>query len=838
MNKTLFSIVALSVVALVSLFAANSQLTVTSAQTTEPDRLTRQNDDRNLASRIKRMTDRTGDGLVQRPTTRGTGVYMDLNDTFQNLMIARIDETGEPAAACVTSLDEANDFLGRDLETGEKIVSSRPQRTETANLAAKHGMSENEFEFYKKMIVDAAAQRVANPNTATINIVNGDGAGEGFNDPLVVSPEGGNTGTTRGQQRLNLFNFAAGIWGAFLDTSVQIDVNSQFNSLAPCSPSGGVLGSASATGITRDFGSAPLSGTWYHVALVNKLEGADQNGGSAEINARFNSDVDTGCLGGGSRFYYGLNNTTPSLRINLLVVLLHEMGHGLGFSSFMNGATGALNGGFPDVYTTNMFDRTTGKYWNAMTNAERVTSGINNTNVLWDGPNVKSASSFMAFGRDASGRVQLNTPSTFASGASISHFDTADTPNLLMEPNINIGIPLDLDLTKQEMRDIGWYRDTNADLVPDTITNVMPSGNTVTPGSTVAVTWTNNGGFSRNVTVELSTDGGVSFPTALATDIANTGTVNITVPATPTNSARVRVREAGFVDLIGMSSSTFTIGTRRPVADFDGDGKSDVSVWRSTDGNWYWINSANSTVSAFHFGSSGDVIVPGDYDGDGKTDFAVFRPSTGTWFISGTTAGFSGTQFGLSTDLPAQGDFDGDGKTDIGVFRPSIGTWYQLRSTIGFVAVQFGANGDKPVVGDYDGDGKADIAVFRPSDGNWYLSKSSDGFAVTHFGVATDKVVPGDYDGDGMTDVAVYRDGAPGSWYLMESTAGFVSTSFGTTNDVPVPGDFDGDGKTDTSVFRPASGTWFLLRSTSGFSANQFGVSTDKPVEASYVPTQ
>ncbi len=292
--------------------------------------------------------------------------------------------------------------------------------------------------------------------------------------------------------------------------------------------------------------------------------------------------------------------------------------------------------------------------------------------------------------------------------------------------------------------------------------------------------------------------------------------------------------EVGAFTLI-LTGPNVATGTK-VFADFDGDSRSDISVWRPLDGNWYVMNSSNSTFSSVHFGTSGDQIVPGDYDGDGKTDFAVFR--SGTWYVLASTAGFSSTQFGLPTDLPAQGDFDGDGKTDVVVFRPSNGTWYVHASTAGFSSTPFGTSGDKPAVGDYDGDGRSDIAVYRPSDGNWYQLRTTAGYAGVHFGISTDKVVPADYDGDGKTDLAVYRDGSPGNWYLMESTAGFVQVAFGTTGDIPVPGDFDGDGKADVSVFRPSDGTWYLQRSTSGFAAQQFGVGSDKPVEAFYVPTQ
>ena len=107
-----------------------------------------------------------------------------------------------------------------------------------------------------------------------------------------------------------------------------------------------------------------------------------------------------------------------------------------------------------------------------------------------------------------------------------------------------------------------------------------------------------------------------------------------------------------------------------------------------------------------------------DFDGDGKTDFSVYTPSSGVWSIEKSSNGTtSATHFGASADKIEAGDFDGDSKSDIAVWRPSDGVWYVLGSTRGFFAAQFGANGDVPVAGDYDADGKTDFAVFRPSNG-------------------------------------------------------------------------------------------------------------------------
>jgi hypothetical protein len=225
---------------------------------------------------------------------------------------------------------------------------------------------------------------------ATLIIINGNAAGVGFNDPTPAAPVGGNAGTSLGQQRLIAFQAAADKWGATLNSVVPITIFATFEPLT-CTATTAVLGSAGALEVFSDFPGAPLPGTWYSEALVNKLFGAQADPATPDIRARFNSRLGlfADCLPG-QPFYLGLDNNHGPL-IDLVTVLTHEFGHGLGFQTFTSGQTGANLAGQPSVWDHFMRDQTLGLRWVEMTNAQRAFSALNSRKLVWIGANVTAA---------------------------------------------------------------------------------------------------------------------------------------------------------------------------------------------------------------------------------------------------------------------------------------------------------------------------------------------------------------------------------------------------------------------------------------------------------------
>ena len=241
----------------------------------------------------------------------------------------------------------------------------------------------------------------------------------------------------------------------------------------------------------------------------------------------------------------------------------------------------------------------------------------------------------------------------------------------------------------------------------------------------------------------------------------------------------------------------------RPMADFSGDGRAEIAVWRPGTGAWRIRG-----LPTVYWGRLGDIPVAADYNGDKKADRAVFRPSTGTWHVYGRSA----VKYGRKGDVPIPADYNGDGKTDLAVFRPSTRTWY----VYGRQPVVWGGTGVVPVPADYIGDRKAELAYVWPDGGSWVIRGRNGSDQLTGL------PAPGDYAGTGKTMIGALD----GKTWVVDVTRAPIATVPRTYNDVVAHGNFNGDRRVEPGVFSPTLGVWRIL----GQSSVVWGVPGDIPV--------
>lgn len=573
----------------------------------------------------------------------------------------------------------------------------------------------------------------------TVVVVNKNAAGVGFNDPTTAAPVGGNTGTTVGAQRLIAFQAAADLWAAHVVSSVPIRVGAQFTALT-CTASSAVLGSAGPVTVHRNFPGALVSDTWYTQAEANSLAGADQDPSNDDINANFNSNLgQPGCLEN-SGWYYGLDSNPPAGKIDFMSVLIHELGHGLGFLSLVNLSTGAKFNGFNDVYMANLEHHgATPPDYPSMSDAQRVAASISVSNLHWTGLNLRIASPILTAGKTGD-HVQMYAPNPSRSGSSVSHFDTAAFPNQIMEPSYTVPLHSPI-LERPLFRDIGWRLLTpRIDFSGEGRSDILWRDNT-------------NG----NVVVSLMNGAAITSSTFVA----------------------------------NLPSSWTVAGT----GDFNFDGRSDI-LWRNTTGDAVvsLMKGPDITSSTFiaNLPTSWTVAGTGDFNGDGKADI-LWRNSTGDAVVSlmdGTAIASSTFIANLPSNwsVPGVGDFNGDGKADI-LWRDTTNGNVVLSLMNGAVIGSSTFIANLPLTwsvagtGDFNADGKRDILWRDSSNGNVVVSIMNGAAIVSSTFVAT---LPlswavsqvADFSSDGKNDI-LWRDTTNGNAVVsIMDGANIVSSTF------------------------------------------------------------
>jgi hypothetical protein len=349
---------------------------------------------------------------------------------------------------------------------------------------------------------------------------------------------------------------------------------------------------------------------------------------------------------------------------------------------------------------------------------------------------------------------------------------------------------------------------------PITLANRFQADNVTVTSSGTAQTPAGNYVYSSSFTTSFASVN-VTVPLRTFRTITQTGT--ITIGGNTTSFSINLAKHVGIVreyqtPYVPEETIELVATNVKAPADYDGDGVSDIGIYR--DGAWSVVGSSDGNVTHVGWGGPSWVPVGGDYDGDGIADVAVYHTS-GVWSIIRSSDG--GTTVigwgGAPNDVPVPADYDGDGKTDIAIYRD--GTWSIIRSSDGAITnVGWGGVAWQPVPADYDGDGKTDIAVYS-SAGVWSIIRSSDGGnTMKGWGGPGWKPVPADYDGDGKADLAVYS--SSGAWSIVRSSdGGNTVVGWGGPSWTPVVADYDGDGKADIAVYNSA-GVWSIIRSSDG----------------------
>ena len=271
----------------------------------------------------------------------------------------------------------------------------------------------------------------------TFVVDNLDGAGEGFNDPVL------------GAARLEAMSFAADIWGSLLVEAYAgetVTVGARMDSMGG-SESSATLASASPSVFYRDFGSTDpdfVSDTWYADALANHLHGSDLSVSSSEIGITFNSDVDDSTVLGDRDWYYGMDGAGGN-DIDFVTVALHEIGHGLNIIDLIN-SNGTFARAKPGIY--HRFLITGAGMALVDLSVPRRRNALVSDDLFWSG----------AGGTAGNGGVApaLYAPDPYDPGSSVSHLDETIHGIELMSPFYDGADHTVSAMERGMLQDMGW----------------------------------------------------------------------------------------------------------------------------------------------------------------------------------------------------------------------------------------------------------------------------------------------------------------------------------------------------------------------------------------------
>jgi len=576
---------------------------------------------------------------------------------------------------------------------------------------------------------------------ATITISVGDGAGEGFND------------ATYGADRVALFEYAADLLEPSLNTSVDIIVNAKFDPLF-CDANSATLGQAGPTNVSYDFAEAAATDLMYPLALANALHGSDLSPGVADIDATFNSNLDSGACLGGNTWYYGFD-APPAGKIDLLTVVLHELLHGLGFVSYVGQGGNRpfyqwLDGNgvvVETVYLDDVFMRNIkkngGTGWADLDgknsnsgDATRASDAVSD-NLVWTGSNVNAALAGLSAGT-LSSQARMYSPSPYDSGSSVSHFDTRLSPDEIMEP-IHTGFKTDIGLAYEGLLDIGWPAVVVTNTAPTiTITGTPYSTNEDTAKIIDASSWDADAD-GDTVTFTVS-----SCPANITCAIDSDGQNLTLTPASnyngATNSVEITVTDDGVGAL--SASDTFNLAVTA---------QNDAPEWSA-------ISTQNVTIG----GSSVDVNLDtyaSDAEGD-TLSYSEVSCGTGlTCSLSGSTMTLSGiSNDGATVTVEVQANDGNSGLTNK-TFSVTINAAANSAPSWATIPTQNLTVGDTATINlnSYTTDSNGDTMTYTGCESTSICSISSNTLTINTASVDSESITINANDGNsGSTDSASF----------------------------------------------------------------------------------